>query len=217
MADMEELRIQLEEMKKSLADSEREKRAAQRDKNTLQEENKKLAAREAFATSTLPAAAGGTVGGSDGGSGLSGAAGGAASSGRSHGESALRGETSFFRRFAANMPGATKIPTYPRDNARLISWYRALRSYLANEDLEHTLVADEGHEPVRVITSTHVELLSAHPEYVIDEHRRAWSIIDTAVSGTELQERLVSRRSSLMFSTPWEHTPSVSSRESTPS
>ena len=67
-----------------------------------------------------------------------------------------------------------------------------MRSYLANEDLEHTLVADEGHEPVRVITSTHVELLSAHPEYVIDEHRRAWSIIDTAVSGTELQERLVS-------------------------
>ena len=53
---------------------------------------------------------------------------------------------------------------------------------LANEDLEHTLVADEGHEPVRVITSMHVELLSAHPEYVID----------TAVSGTQLQERLVS-------------------------
>lgn len=80
----------------------------------------------------------------------------------------------------------------PREQGRLISWYRDLGFHVTGEGLEHTLDEDERRGPVRVISSTHNELFFEHPERVIDDHTRAWNIIRVAVAGTELQERLVS-------------------------
>ena len=112
------------------------------EKNMLEEENKHLQeAKEATGgATTSPASAGGTTSGiGDTGGSAGGFAGGGGQSGAA-GEAALPGrrfvsglsENSAFRQLAANLPLHNKIPMYPRVAARLIPWYRELRSYLAH-------------------------------------------------------------------------------------
>ena len=198
MASMEELKKQLEEMKKTLADSDREKRAFERDKKALEDEKMKFAAREASATSatsTLPAAAGGTVGGTDGGSGLSGAAGGAALPGTSRGMSdfgMVDAGPSSRRFFAVGGNFQNKPPSVPREPSKQHAWLRQLRLYLANEALEYTLSVDPTVGPVRVIGTPRSELLQTHSLNIIEDHTRAYSLISGSVANSVLDEKLQS-------------------------
>ena len=130
------------------------------------------------------------TGGPSAGGGTPGVAGGAAP-GSKRGEGMASGDLSLLRRLLGGN-SYSRPPHIPRDPEKQVAWYRQMLHWLTNEGLEDTLTVDAVTGPVCVISSSRAVLLSQHPEKVVDDHFRSWDFIFSSVTGSLLQERLVS-------------------------
>ena len=148
---------------------------------------------ETTAATTTSSTAAGAGRASAGGGGSFGTAGGAAPSGVQHGERGFSSNDSSVVRQLGGLLKGDKVPMYPQDQSSQISWYYDLHTYMTEARLAHTLEVDSRTGPVDVISSNPEDLFFQHPENVIEDHTRAWSIIRVSVSGlagSDLRENL---------------------------